>query len=76
MKRTVVSLDPEDKEWLDQRAADEGVPMTELVRRAVRLLRERTEGDEPSFSELLAETAGTWRHGDGLDYQRALRDEW
>jgi len=76
MVRTVISLDEADKEWLDREAARLGVPMTELVRRAVGLLRRNAEiGAEP-FERLLELTAGTWQHGDGLDYQRCLRDEW
>lgn len=76
MKRTVISLDEGDKEWLDQRARQEGVPMTELVRRAVRLLRARLERGELTFEQLLEQTRDTWPAEDGLDYQRRLRDEW
>ena len=76
MKRTVISLDKDDKEWLDQRARQEGVPMTELVRRAVRLLRARLERGELTFEQLLEQTRDTWPAEDGLDYQRRLRDEW
>jgi len=76
LKRTVISLDEDDKEWLDRRADEEGVPMTELVRRAVRLLRARLEGDEPSFEELLERSRDTWDQKGGLAYQRELRDEW
>lgn len=72
MVRTVISLDPEDKAWLDRKAKREKVTMTELVRRAVRKMRE----EEPSFEQLLEETAGTWQHGDGLEYQIKIREEW
>ena len=30
----------------------------------------------PTFDELLDATAGTWRGGDGLGYQRKIRKEW
>jgi len=76
MKRTVVSLSDEDKEWLDRRAEREGVPMTELVRRAVSMLREKLQREDPPFDELLEETSGTWPQGEGVDYQRRIRDEW
>ena len=76
MKRTIIALEPEDKEWLDRRAQEEGVPMTELVRRAVRLLRARVEGRDLPFEDLLEETRGSWTAGDGLEHQRRLRDEW
>ena len=36
--------------------------------------------DEPApplnFDQLLHETRGLWTQGDGLDFQRRLRDEW
>lgn len=77
MVRTVISLDVQDKAWLDERARREGVPMTELIRRAVRLLRSLPEPEaEPTTEELLEQTRGVWRHADGLTYQGRLRDEW
>ena len=76
MIRTVVSLDPDDKRWLDRAAEAENTSMTELVRRAVRLLRTTAPPTAPSLEELLRVTAGTWRHGDGLAYQQRIRKEW
>lgn len=77
MVRTLISLDAADKEWLDEKARAEGLPMTELVRRAIR--RYRTA--EPSVSPrriraALAATKGVWAAGDGLGYQRRIRAEW
>lgn len=74
MVRTVISLDPEDKAWLDEAARREGVPMTEMIRRAVRRMRE--EEGKPSFKEILERSRGTWKHGDGLEYQVRIREEW
>jgi site-specific recombinase len=74
--RTVISLSEQDKAWLDRVAARQGVAMTEVVRRAVALLRERLEAEEPPLEQLLAETSGTWTGGDGLEHQQRLRDEW
>lgn len=76
MVRTVISLDEDDKLWLDRRAAEEGVPMTELIRRAVRLLRSQAPAEHRSLDELLVATSGLWKHGDGLRYQERLRGEW
>jgi hypothetical protein len=75
MVRTIISLDEDDKAWLDEQARREGVPMTELIRRAVRLLRAAPAG-EITTEELLEVTRGLWQHGDGLDHQERLRDEW
>jgi len=43
MVRTLISLDTEDKAWLDRVARAEGVPMTKLVRRAIHRLRKEQE---------------------------------
>lgn len=77
MPRTIINLDPDDKDWLDRRARSEHVAMTEVVRRAVKAyrLREESRGRE-DLQNLLARTAGIWREGDGLTYQNQIRDEW
>jgi len=76
MKRTLISLDESDKDWLDAAAAREGTAATELVRRAVRLYRERASLERQPFDEILRRTRGLWRGEDGLQYQTRLRDEW
>ena len=76
MVRTVISLDPEDKAWLDRQASRERVPMTRLVRRAIQRLRKESEANPSSFERLLRETSGLRKLGDGLAYQRKLRGEW
>jgi hypothetical protein len=76
MVRTIISLDPDDKAWLDRKAKQERTPMTRLVQRAIRRLREESEARPSRFEMLLRETSGTWKRGDGLSYQRRLRREW
>ena len=79
MVRTVIALDERDKAWLDRRAAREGVPMTELVRRAIRGLRTNSSeapDPAPSFDESLRLTSGLWRGQDGIKHQEKLRNEW
>jgi hypothetical protein len=77
MRRTLVNLDSDDKDWLDREARARAVPMAELVRQAVRSYRVREESRRrPTLQAALAETAGIWRHGDGLDWQQRLRGEW
>lgn len=77
MPRTLINLDPEDKRWLDREAQARHVPMTELVRQAVRAFRVREESRAiPSLQSALDRTAGIWRSGDGLAYQRRIRGEW
>ncbi|MHB1231155.1 MAG: ribbon-helix-helix protein, CopG family [Burkholderiales bacterium] len=76
MVRTVVSLDPEDKAWLDRVARGERVTMTEIVRRAIRRLRQQSGEPRQNIDALLASTSGLWHAGDGLKYQKKIRSEW
>ena len=76
MVRTVISLDEADKRWLDQQAALQHVPMTEVVRQAVQAFRATRENHDGDFSALLDGTAGIWPHSDGLAWQTERRDEW
>ena len=76
MIRTVISLNDSDKQWLDQQAALQHVPMTEIVRQAVQAMRADRLQNGDDFQNLLAKTAGTWPHGDGLAWQQVIRDEW
>ena len=76
MVRTVISLEAKEKLWLDRAARAEGVPMTELIRRAVRLLREQSRRERPNLDDLLDATSGSFRLGDGLTYQKKVRREW
>ena len=73
MTRTIISLDAQDKAWLDRKARKDGVAMTQVVREAVRRMRQQ---EETSFEKLLNDTRGLWRKGDGLAWQRKLRKEW
>jgi len=78
MIRTLISLDEEDKTWLDRRAKEEGLTMTQLVRMAVKRYREQceTSAGEPSLEQALRRTAGLRRGGDGLAWQQEIRGEW
>jgi hypothetical protein len=75
MVRTVISLDEEDKRWVDAEAVREGVPMTEVIRHAVKQLRLEMER-AATFEARLVATVGIGSGEDGLDVQRRLRDEW
>lgn len=77
MQRTIISLEPECREWLAEQAQREHVPQTEVVRRALRLYREKAAASAPqSFGELARLTSGLQRGEDGLLVQQRLGDEW
>lgn len=76
MIRTLISLNEDDKAWLDRKARQERTPMARLVRRAIKKLREESEAKPSLFKDLLKETSGMCKNGDGLEIQRRLRREW
>ena len=78
MIRTLISLEEEDKRWLDRKAKEDGMTMAQLVRIAVSRYREQCEREAtaPSLEELLRRTSGLRNGGDGLEEQVRLRDEW
>ena len=73
MIRTLISLPRQDKAWLERQSQQSGLSMAALVREAVRRMRRQ---EDASLDELLRRTSDTWRHGDGLAYQRRIRKEW
>ncbi len=77
MPRTVINLDPDDKAWLESEARKRRVPVTELVRQAIRSYRVReVSRARTALQTALPRTAGIWRHGNALAWQRRLRGEW
>ncbi|GEM_PF-2163027 len=40
------------------------------------IINENKSSDVNDFDTLLDNTKGIWTHGDGLTYQRKLRQEW
>lgn len=77
MLRTVISLSSEDKQWLDNMAKKEHVPMTELVRRAIAKYRKTYQSSKPaSLEDALNESFATWKKEDSVAYVRKLREEW
>lgn len=77
MVRIVISLDPEEKAWLDDTARRSGKPMTAVVREALARYRAQDgRRNKAALATLLANTRGIWKRGDGLAWQRKLRGEW
>jgi hypothetical protein len=73
MTRTIISLENDDKKWLDEESARSGLPRAEIVRLSIRYMR---LDREKSFENLLNQTSGTWQEGDALAYQERIRSEW
>ncbi len=76
MVRTVISLDPEDKAWLDRKSRRTGRSMAALIREAVSRYRaEEKRRRKSSMTDMLEKTSGLWKRGDALSWQKKMRDE-
>lgn len=77
MIRTIISLNENEKKWLDQMSKIKHVPMAAIIREAIQEYR-RTHSDrmKTDLDSLLEQTRGIWRGEDGLTYQSNIRDEW
>lgn len=77
MLRTIISLDANEKAWLDQEAAIENVSMAEVVRKAIRFYRLSLKAQKSThMDDILKKTAGIWKKEDGLTYQEKIREDW
>ena len=76
MVRTLISISPEEKRWLDRQAKREHVSMSRLVRSGIHLLMGQGVPGEGSFEDRLKRTSGLWKAGDGLAYQQKMRASW
>lgn len=65
MIRTIFRIEPEEKDWLRRCSLGEGVPMAEVVRRALRQYRVRRDSPEPEPSQFrMWDDSEHWQ-GDG-----------
>jgi hypothetical protein len=73
-QRTRVAISAEEKSWLESYSKARGISMAEAIHKAIARLREQ-EG-QSTYQDLIAQTQGIWKKGDGLEYQVKLRSEW
>lgn len=77
MRRMGICLGPEVREWLARQARREHVSQAEVVRRALRLYREKVGAQAPhSFEKLARQSSGLRLGEDGMTAQLRLRNEW
>lgn len=72
--RTIITLSDKDKAWLESYSKARGISMAEAIRRGIGQLQEREERN--IYQQLIQETRGIWKKGDGLTYQEKTRSEW
>jgi hypothetical protein len=72
--RTIVTLSKDEKEWLERYSRGKGLSMAQTVRKGIARLR--NEERSSLYEDTLQNTRGLWAKGDGLKYQKELRQEW
>ncbi len=73
-RRTIITISEDDKKWLEGYGRANKVSVAEAVRRGIYILRESNK--EATYRNLIKETRGVWKKGDGLKYQDDARAEW
>lgn len=76
MIRTIISLTPDEKRWLEQRARLENVSAAALIRSLIAERRQDSQQAAGPGDDLLVRTSGIWHQAEGLEYQRKIRAEW
>ncbi|MBT8365486.1 MAG: hypothetical protein KJP23_12340 [Deltaproteobacteria bacterium] len=73
-KRTIITISEEDKRWLESYSSLHKVSVAEAIRQGIRKLKEAELFE--NYQTLVQSTKGLWKRGDGLTYQKKIRDEW
>ena len=73
-KRTIITISEEDKRWLESYSSLRKVSVAEAIRQGIRKLKEAELFE--NYQTLVSNTKGLWQKGDGLTYQKKIRDEW
>ena len=73
-KRTIITISEKDKSWLENYSMACGISMAEAIRRGITQLREHEEKN--TYQKIVNNTRGIWKKGDGLKFQKKLRQDW
>ena len=73
-QRTIITISDEDKSWLESYSRSCGISMAEAVRRGISRLK--ADEGRSHYKKILNRTKGIWERGDGLAYQKTIRNEW
>ena len=76
MVRTVITLDEEEKKWLDCYSQTHRQSLAKTVRLAIQQFHKRQQKGHDR--QVLEKAYGMWdgQNGDAVDYVRKIRSEW
>ena len=73
-RRIIISIPDEDKLWLEGYSKVHKISVAEAIRQAINQLKRAKR--QQTYRQLVEDTRGIWKKGDGLTYQEDLRAEW
>lgn len=73
-KRIIISIPDEDKLWLEGYSKVHKISVAEAIRQGIDQLKRAKR--QQTYRQLVENTRGIWKKGDGLAYQEKLRAEW
>ncbi len=73
-QKTRITISNEEKCWLESYSRAKGISLAEAIHKAITRLIELEH--QSTYQNLVAQTKGIWKKGDGLKYQKRLRSEW
>ena len=75
MVRTIVTIEENDKRWLDRFSDQQGRSTAETIRMAIKEFQKKMRGGE--YRRVLKDTAGLLKgKDDSVRFVRKLREEW
>lgn len=72
--RAIITISEQEKSWLATYSGIHGVSLSEAIRRGIACLKS-AEGRN-AYCQLVQNSAGIWKQGDALTYQKEIRAEW
>ena len=73
-RRIIISIPDEDKLWLEGYSKVHKISVAEAIRQGIDQLKRAKR--QQTYRQLVENTRGIWKKGDGLAYQEKLRAEW
>lgn len=73
-RRIIITIPDEDKLWLEGYSKLHQISMAEAIRQGIDQLKKAKK--QQTYRQLVENTRGIWKKGDGLAYQKKLRAEW
>jgi len=73
-RRIIITIPDEDKLWLEGYSKLHQISMAEAIRQGIDQLKKVKK--QQTYRQMVENTRGIWKQGNGLDYQKKLRAEW